>query len=320
MAGLDPLDHGLAAALGQVVEQVHAGIVRGQDVQRGHDADIRRHHRLRRRPLAVAGDRDVAHGVDIADVGREVVDGGLGALGDALHQLLLRDIVGAFGRVDLLLADAPVGTADADVLVAAAEATHGVALEVGQHQERVIVQHALAHVHLLKPLAALDGERGHAVLVGDVHRAEGPAVDGQGLAVLLGGVAAALIIGVGLDDGGFGQARSEQLLHPGAGDDVGSLSLAGVELDRHLAGQHRGDLVVDLFEPLLRQVAGEEHHGTLPRALFKGDVQVAPGPGNRLLFRHCRSSLNTVSVIIPQVPGLFPGVFFLTLDGKARSC
>jgi len=96
---------------------------------------------------------------------------------------------------------------DADVLVGAAKAPHGVALEVGHGQEGVIVQQILPHGHLREPLAALHREHHGAVLVQDVHRAEGPAVDLQGLSVLFCCVAVAVVIGVGLQNGGLGQFR-----------------------------------------------------------------------------------------------------------------
>ena len=185
--------------------------------------------------------------------------------------------------MDVALADASVRAADADVLVRAAEAAHHVTLEVRQNQQRVIVQHGLADVHLRKPLAALDRKRGNALGVRDVHRAERPAVDLQRLAMLFGGIAAALIVRVGLDDRRVRQTGFDQLSDPWSGDDIGALRLAGVQLDRHLAGQHRGNLVIDLLQTRFGKIAGEEHHGTLARAILKRYILVAVLAGNRFV-------------------------------------
>ena len=188
----------------------------------------------------------------------------------------------SLARVDLLFADAPVGAADTDVLVAAAEAAADMALEVCQHEQRVVIEHALADVHLPEPFAALYGQRRNAPGVGDVHAAEGPAVDLQRFAVLLGGVAAALIVSVGLNDRRLRQTGGEQLLHPGAGEDVRPLGLAGVQLDGHAAAEHGADAVVDLFEAFFGELAREEHNGALTRTRLIRDVSVAVFAGNGL--------------------------------------
>ena len=167
-----------------------------------------------------------------------------------------------------------------------AEAAHHMALEMREHEEGIVVEHGLADVHLLKPLAALDRQRGHALGVGDVDGAEGPAVDLQRLAVLLGRVAAALVIGVGLDDRGLGQAGRQQLLDPGARNDVGALGLAGVQLHGHLPAEDRADLVVDFLQSLLGQIARKEDDRALARALFIGDVAIAVLAGDRVFYTH----------------------------------
>ena len=95
-------------------------MVDGQDVGRGQDAHVRRHHGLRGHTLAVAGDGHVAHHVNIGHLLAEMVDRRLGGLGHPFHEFLLRDIplvVGTGGGVDPALADATVGATDADVLV-----------------------------------------------------------------------------------------------------------------------------------------------------------------------------------------------------------
>lgn len=59
--------------------------------------------------------------------------------------------------------------------------------------------------------------------------------------MLLGGVTAALIVGVGLHNGGSRQVLFNQLLDPRARDDVWSVRFAGVQLDGNLAGHIAAD-------------------------------------------------------------------------------
>ncbi len=184
------------------------------------------------------------------------------------------------------------GAADADVLVGAAEAAHGVALKVGQGQKRVVVGQVAAHGHLIKPLAPPDGEHGGALLVQNVHGAEGPAVDLKGLAVLLGGVAVPVVIGVGLYDGAAGQLLLHQGLHPGAGDDVGAVLLAGVDLHGHVSGENAAHPAENVDQALGGQVPGEIDHGRVPRALVKGDIAVAAAAGDGRSFQHKKDLLN----------------------------
>lgn len=156
-----------------------------------------------------------------------------------------------------------------------------------------------AHGHLGEPLAALDRQHHGAILVHDVHRAEGPAVHLEGFAVLLGGVAVAFIIGVGFHNVGVGQVVFNQRLHPGAGDDVGTVLFAGVRLDRHLAGQAAPDLLKRLAQALGGKVPGEVHHGLLAGALLHRDVMFAARAGLLNRFTHKKRLLacNTLQTL-----------------------
>ena len=154
-------------------------------------------------------------------------------------------------------------------------------------QKGVVVQHGFADVHFVEPLPALDGQRRDALRIRDVHGAEGPAVDFKRFAVLLGRVAAALVIGVGLDDRrGRGETAREKLLHPRARDDVRSLRLAGVQLDGDLPRQHGRHAVKNLQEAQFGQIAREEHDGALSGALLKRDVAVSVLSRDGSLFFH----------------------------------
>ena len=159
------------------------------------------------------------------------------------------------------LPDATVGAADAYVLVAAAESSHGVALEVSEGYHGIVVQQVLADGHLLEPLAALHGKQRGAVLVHDVDGAEGPAVHLERLSVRFGGVAVTFVVGVGFDDVRAFQVFLHQGFHPFAGDDVGAVLLAGVKFHAHAAFNLAVHLLVGLDEALSGKIAGEIDNG-----------------------------------------------------------
>ena len=278
VTGLDAL-HEVVMLLGRHrVDDIDAGLVHGQEVGGRQDTHVGRNHRLGREAFAVTGDGHVAHHIDIGHVLAEMVDGGLGGLGHPLHELFLGDVplVGlAGGGVDPGLAHAAVGAADADVLVAAAEAALGVALEMGQRHHGVIVDQMASHGHLVEPLAADDRQRKGVFLVDDVHRAEGPAIDLDGFSVGLRGVAVALVVGVRLDDRRFRQVLLDQGFHPFARDDVRAVLLAGVELDAHAALDVAAHFLIRGDESLGREITGEIDHGFLAIPLVVRDILVS---------------------------------------------
>ena len=153
VAGLHPLDEGVVLFFLHRVNEVDRSRVDRQDIGRGEDADIGGDDRFRGCPFAVAGDRHVAHDVDIDDPFAEVVGHRFGRFGHPLHELLVRDvphIVRAGGGVDRLFAGLAAGAADADIFIGAAEAALGMAFEVGQDEEGVVVFQVFAHLHLLR--------------------------------------------------------------------------------------------------------------------------------------------------------------------------
>ena len=148
------------------------------------------------------------------------------------------------------------GDADGHVLQRAAQAPHGVALEVGEHEDGVVVVDVGAYKVFLELLAAGDGDGDVAVLVhdvagGDVHKA----VLLHGLPVGGGGVAAALIGGVALHDGAL------QLLdkrpNKGGLEEVVSAGLAGGDLDGHFSLQGDAQGVIDLLQGFCGQFFSE---------------------------------------------------------------
>ena len=178
----------------------------------------------------------------------------------------------------------------ADILVAAAKAALGVSLEVGKHHHGVVTWQVAPHRHAVKPLAAphRDGER--VLLVHDIHGAERPSVHLQRAPVLLGGVAVALIVRVGLHDGGLGQVLLHQLLHPCGRDDVGAVLLAGVQFHRRVALDAGAHLLVGSDEAFRAQVARKVNNGFVACALFVRHILVTILPRHRL--RHGRGSYN----------------------------
>ena len=183
--------------------------------------------------------------------------------------LRVPELVHVPGPVDILLAPGG-GDADGDVLQRAAEAAHGVALEVGQHQQGVVVLQVRAHIVLLDHLAGRDGQLHVPVPVQDVHRGGvRPAVLLHGLPVGGGGVPAPVIGGVALHDGAV--HRLDHGLHQVGADEVLVPRLAGVELHRHLALQLHAQGGVQPEQGLRGELAGEIYlgiHNRLPPAFI----------------------------------------------------
>ena len=130
------------------------------------------------------------------------------------------------------------------------------ALEVGQHDHGIVILDVCAHGHFLENEAVLYGEHHFAVFVHDIHVAEGPAVYLEGFAVLFGSVAVAFVPGVGLHNLGVGNLCLE-FLDPFAGQNIGTVLFAGVELDGNTTGDALVDFLVQLNEASGTQVLGE---------------------------------------------------------------
>ncbi len=153
-------------------------------------------------------------------------------------------------------------------------------------------------MHLGEPFSALYRQGGHTGLIGDVDRTEGPAVNLQCLFVGLGGVAGSLIVGVGLDDGGIRQPVFHQILYPGSRKNVWSFGLAGVKLNGDLAGQHRCDPVIDLFQSFCAQIASKKYDGLSAGPLLVGDVSAAVCSCNRSVRIHGEPSFWSFLILL----------------------
>ena len=282
MPALHALDQGSVALFGQGIDEVDAGLVRCQNIQRSYDTDVGSNNGLCGNAFTVAGNRHVAHHIDVGNVFAKEADGGFGGFRDPLHQFLCLNVphIGLAGRgMDHGLADPAVRASDTDVLVGAAEAALYMSLEMGQGQHGIIVQHALADRHLFEPLAAFHRKHGRAFRVGNVHGREGPSVHLQRLFVLLGGIAVTLIIGVGLNDRGVRKPLLEQFPDKGTGNDVGAVLFACVELDRDPAFQNLTYFVEDPDQAFRGKVPGEIHDRTVSGSLVKRNILVSACSG-----------------------------------------
>lgn len=170
------------------------------------------------------------------------------------------DLGGIPGTVDVGLAVAG-GAADGQLLQGAAEAAHGVALEVGQDQHGIIVCHVLAHIVLVNFMTF--GNVQHHVWALGVQQVNvkmlAPAVLFEGSQVLLGGVPGAFVGGVAFYhragngfDHGLPEVRPQEIL---------VAFLAGVQLHGNLAGQGDAQSPVKLHDLLGSQRTGEINLG-----------------------------------------------------------
>ena len=279
LAAFDALLQSVAVRGLHGVDKVNAGLVNSQQIERCADANIGSDNGLSLQAFTVTGDGHVAHNVYIADLLAEEVNNSLGGLD---HALLEDAAVGApllaLGGVvvDNVFANRTAGAANAQVLGRAAEAAGGVALEVGQGQQGVIVNEVLAHIHLSEPLAALDRQLNIALGIDDVYGRESPTVDLQGFQVLLGGAAVTVVEGVGLDDGSTLQLLVfKQLCNPGAGNNIGAVLFAGVNLDTNLALENLTDALEDLLQTCRAQITGKENNGLFAVALIDRKINAA---------------------------------------------
>ena len=139
-----------------------------------------------------------------------------------------------------------------------------------------------AHRHAVEPLAAPNGQGQGVLLIHDVHGTEGPSVDLQSPAVLLSGVAVADIVGIGLDNSGVGDIFLNQLLHPGARDNVRAVLLAGMQFHGHTAHDVAAYCLVGLPQSLRAEVAGKINNRLVAGTLLIRHVLVAVLAGHGL--------------------------------------
>ena len=88
-----------------------------------------------------------------------------------------------------------------------------------------------------------------AVLIHDIHRAKRPTINLECFTMLLSRDAITVVKRIGLHNAAFWNSRLERLNHF-SGNNIGSMSFAGVKLNCHLSVDFTVDKVVKLYEML----------------------------------------------------------------------
>ena len=208
------------------------GILRDQNTNVGN-AGILRHG------AAVAIDRHVFHHVHIDGVALKVFHNRHGRIRHSTLKFVgigTPDLLRLAGTMDIGFTKRR-SVADGQLLQRTAVATHGMALEMGQHQGRVVIGQILAHIVFLNHLAV--GNVQHQIgarCVQQIHRKILlPAVLFKQLQVLFGGITLSLVCRIALDDG------ATHMIHhrfPEIGpQEILVALLAGMDLDGHISGQ-----------------------------------------------------------------------------------
>ena len=170
-----------------------------------------------------------------------------------------------------------VGAADTDVLIGTAKAALDMSLEMGQGEQRIILEHVLAYGHMIEPLAAFYRQISRTVFISDIDRAESPAVDFQCLTVLLGRIAVTDIVGVRLDDRCIFQCLTglNDFLDPGSRSKVRAVLFAGMELYCYLAADIAVNFFICFLYSLRRDVSGEIYDRFVALSVFIRNIDVA---------------------------------------------
>lgn len=163
----------VAGGAGVAEDEVEAGLVEGYGVGGGEDAHIL-HARLGGVAHAVAVDREVVHHVDVDDVASLLAEVGVHRVGGGGHAFEEGVLLGCFpmggggaGGMDIELAAAR-GHADGEVFQRAAEAAHGVSLEVGEDDHEIVVGQVAADL-VVFDVGGVDHRQAHgAVGIHDV--------------------------------------------------------------------------------------------------------------------------------------------------------
>ena len=172
-----------------------------------------------------------------ADVFTKMIHHRLGRFRHPLHKFFRHNIprIGRTRRcMDHGFSDLSVRAADADVLVGTAEASVRMTLEMSQDKKGIIIQDIFSHGHFRKPFSALYGEHDRSLLIQNIHRAEIPSVDLQGLSVFFCRIPVSLIISIRLHDHRLRQILLQQGPHPGTRYDIGAVGFPCMELNRRL--------------------------------------------------------------------------------------
>ena len=272
VATLDALNEMVAAGVVRgSVDKVEARLVDGDRVGGHQDADVG-HARVLGNGAAVTVDRHVLHDIDVGNAAAlsEEVDHRARSIGHGLKELVVigrPDILGHCDAVDVRLAVGRSHT-DRELLERAAETSHGMALEVRQHQHRVVLGQVLAHEVLLEAQAIRDGQLKVGAL--GIHEVDVevivPSMLGNRAQVLLGRVALSVVGRVALND------RAMQLAYHGRPkvrvQEVLVAHLAGMDFNGNLTRQFDAKQAIEFDDLFGRDCAGEINLGLVSHDAF----------------------------------------------------
>ena len=250
VAGGDALKQMGATGIVGVFDEVDAGAINGDWVERGEDADVL-HARIFGDGTAIAIDGHVAHNVDESHVavkmrndGRSGVSHGfeeLVLLGDVAPELVL--VFGFAGGVNPGFASRR-GDADRELLKCAAIAAHRVTFEMRKYEHGIVIVEILADEVLFDDFAVWNFKCRVGLGVHNIDREViGPAMIFDELLMFLCGIASAFVGGIALDDSpvdmfddGAHKFRMEVVL---------VTFFAGVNLDGNFAGEFFAEFFID---------------------------------------------------------------------------
>ena len=250
VAGGDALKQVAAAGIVGVFNEVDAGAINGDWVERGEDANIF-HARIFGDGTAIAIDGHVAHDVDKSHVAVKMCNDGRGSVGHGFEELvLLGDVApelvlvfGFAGGVNPGFASRR-GDADRELLKRAAIAAHRVTFEMRKYEHGIVIVEILADEVLFDDFAVWNFKRRVGLGVHNIDREViGPAVIFDELLMLLGGVASALVGGIALDDSAVDMF--DDRAHKFRMEVVLVTFFAGVNLDGNFAGELFAEFFID---------------------------------------------------------------------------
>ena len=119
------------------------------------------------------------------------------------------------------------------------------ALEVSQHQHRVVIDNAFAHCDFFKVESVTNRQIDITVLIHDIDRAESPAVNFKGLSMVGSILSSAAVQGIRFNDRAVRNGLLQSLNHV-TRKNIGTVRFSGVQFDRHFPVNFFIDQVIKL--------------------------------------------------------------------------
>ncbi len=194
----------LSGVVGGGVHKVEAGFIYRHGVGRDENTYIL-HARVLGVGAAIAIHRHIFHYIDIHGVALEIFDYREGGVRHGFEEQVMvcrPNLVGFSRAVDVRLAVGR-GYSYRELFKSAAVTAHGMSLEVGKHEKRIVICQVLTHIVFLYDFSA--GNIQHEVGTLGVHKVYGeifvPAVLFESSQMFFGSVAFAFVCGITFDDG-----------------------------------------------------------------------------------------------------------------------